>query len=263
MRGSRTSGSRSPPSDRGLALRGLDQDRVDHAILAGARCDPRESDLRLDRRAPRDDVPRHEVRIRRVRLHRDDLDFLRHGRAAIQDVGELRAQDAHLAVRPFCAVELQALSPDERVLLLSADRPPPFLAERPIAAARRLAFRSSLPEGHGSRPNRAGIYDPSAHARFRYPYARRFVSTKPRSAPPFSRGSPACGLPFRTNRMRKKNPARLPRTVPAATNALGSRPRNDRPGAVKNVNADTLMIPGMMRSPSPMNIASRSSPAST
>src|SRR2546426_567234 len=139
-------------------------------MLTGLGRDPRESDFRLDRRAPRDDVPRHEVRIRRVRLHGDDLDFLRHGRPAVQDVGELRAQDAHLAVRPFRAVELQSLGPDERVL-------------------------------------------------------------------------------------------RLPRTVPTATNAFGSRPRNDRPGAVKNVNAETLMIPGMMRSPSPINIASRSSPA--
>src|SRR5213593_633137 len=131
-------------------------------MLAGLGRDPGESYFRLDRRAPGDDVPRHEVRIRWVRLHRDDLDFLRHGRPAIEDVGELRAQDAHLPVRPFRAVELQSLGPDERVLLLPADLPPPFLAERPIAAARRLALRASLPQGHGSRPNRAGIYDPSA-----------------------------------------------------------------------------------------------------
>src|SRR5256885_16673671 len=131
-------------------------------MLTGLGRDPRESDFRLNRRAPGEDVPRPEVGIRGVRLHRDDLDFLRHGRAAIEDIGELRTQDAHLPVRPFRAVELQSLGPDERVLLLPADFPPPFLAERPIPAARRLALRASLPQGHGSRPNRAGIYDPSA-----------------------------------------------------------------------------------------------------
>src|SRR3989442_619274 len=211
-------------------------------MLTGLGRDPRESDFRLDCRAAGDDVPRHEVRIRWVRLHGDNLDFLRHGSTAIQDVGELRAQDAHLPVRPFRAVELQPLSPDDRVLLLSADLPPPFLAERPIAAPGRFALRSSLPEGHGSRPNRAGIYDPSAHARFRYPYARRFVSTKPRSAPPFSSGSPACGLPFRTNRMRKKNPTRLPRTVPAAPNEI---PRIAvTPAAVTNPTVSTTYHSG-------------------
>src|SRR5207247_10496653 len=80
----------------------------------------------------------------------------------MQDVSELRAQESHLLVRSFRAVELQALGPDERVLLLPAELPPPFLAEGPIAASGRLALRSSLPEGHGSRPKRPGIYDSSA-----------------------------------------------------------------------------------------------------
>src|SRR2546422_205252 len=130
-------------------------------MLTGLGRDPRESDFRLDRRAPGDDVPRHEVRIRGVRLHGDDLDFLRHGRAAIEDVGELRAQNPDLAVRPFRAVELQSLGPDERVLLLPADLPPPFLAERPIAAAvpdaswwpRKLSARAPpSPRSAPSRP---------------------------------------------------------------------------------------------------------------
>src|SRR5207247_11279641 len=80
----------------------------------------------------------------------------------MQDVSELRAQESHLLVRAFRAVELQALGPDERVLLLPADLPPSLLAERPIAASGRLALRSSLPEGHGGRPKRPGIYDASA-----------------------------------------------------------------------------------------------------
>src|SRR2546429_9509883 len=102
------------------------------------------------------------MRIGGVRLTGDVFYFLGRGRAAIEAVGEPRPQDAPLPVRPFRAVELQSLGPDERVLLLPADLPPPFLAERPITAARRLALRASLPEGHRSRPNRAGIYDPSA-----------------------------------------------------------------------------------------------------
>src|SRR2546425_1602370 len=158
MRGSKTSGSRSPPSDRGLALRGLEQDRVDHAILAGPGCDPRESDLRLDRRAAGDDVPRHEVRVRRVRLHRDDLDLLRRGSPAIQDVGEFRAQDADLPVRALRPVELQALGSDEGVLLLAADLPPPLLAEWPVPASGRLPFRTSLPKGHRIAPKNGGVY---------------------------------------------------------------------------------------------------------
>src|SRR5207237_7632010 len=48
------------------------------------------------------------------------------------------------------------------VLLLPADLPPSLLAERPIAASGRFALRSSLPEGHGSRPKRPVIYDSSA-----------------------------------------------------------------------------------------------------
>src|SRR2546426_4971221 len=230
-------------------------------MLTGLGRDPRESDFRLDRRAASDDVPRHEVRVRRVRLHGDDLDFLRHGSPAIQDVGELRAQDAHLPVRPFRAVELQALGPDERILLLPADLPPPFLAERPIAATRRLALRSSLPKGHGSRPNRAGIYDPSASRQIQITVREEVRENEAEERAAVQQRKPRLRIALRTNRMRKKNPTRLPRTVPMATNAFGSRPRNDRPGAVKNVNAETLMIPGMMRSPSPMNIASRSSPA--
>src|SRR5256712_3473536 len=152
MRGSRTSGSRSPPSDRGLALRGLEQDRVDHAILAGPGRDPRESDLGLNRRAAGDDVARHEVRIRRIRFRRDNLDLLRCGGPAVQDIGELRAQDADLPVRSLRAVELQALGPDESVLLLPADLPPPLLTERPVAASGRLPFRASLPKGHRIAP---------------------------------------------------------------------------------------------------------------
>src|SRR5256712_11766195 len=159
MRGSKTSGSRSPPSDRGLALRGLEQDGVDHAILAGPGRDPRESDLGLNRRAAGDDVPRHEVRIRRVRLHRDDLDLLRRGRPPVQDVGELRTQDTDLPVRSLRAVELQALGPDESVLLLPADLPPPLLTERPVAASGRLAFRASLPKGHLVRAKERAVYD--------------------------------------------------------------------------------------------------------
>src|SRR6266566_3561862 len=208
MRGSRTSGSRSPPSDRGLARGGLEQDRVDHAILTGPGRDPRESDLRLDRRAAGDDVARHEVRIRRVRLHRDDLDLLRRGSPAIQDVGEFRAQDADFPFRPLRAEGLQPLGPEEGV--------------------------------------------------------RRLVTRKPRSAPPFRRGKPACGFPLRTYRIKTKKPTRLPMTVPNATVMNGATGPNERPrsaGSFRNVKADTLRIPGMMRSPSPMNIASRSSPA--
>src|SRR5437879_13723793 len=102
-------------------------------MLTGLGRDPRESDFRLDCRAAGDDVPRHEVRIRWVRLHGDNLDFLRHGSPAIEDVGELRAQDAHLPVRPFRALELQALSPDGRARLLPADHTRPLLPDEPRA----------------------------------------------------------------------------------------------------------------------------------
>src|SRR5437667_7418909 len=115
----------------------------------------------------------------------------------------------------------------------------------------------------GGVPSDPGYMTLLPHPRFRYPNARRFVSRKPRSAPPFNNGRPACGLPLSTNRMRKKKPTRLPSTVPSATNAFGARPAKDRPGAVKNVNAETLMIPGIPPPPSPLHIPSRSPPAAT
>src|SRR5947209_17454120 len=264
MRGSRTSGSRSPPSDRGLALRGLEQDRVDHAILAGPGRDPRESDLGLNRRAAGDDVARHEVRIRRVRFHRDNLDLLRCGGPAVQDIGDLRAQDADLPVRSLRAVELQALGPDEGVLLLPTDLPPSLLAERPVAASGRLPFRASLPKGHRIAPKNGPYMTVVGHTMWIVPYTRRLVARKPRRAPPFKRGKPACGFPLRTYRIKTKKPARLPMTVPNATVMNGATGPNERPrsgGSFRNVKADTLRIPGMMRSPNPINTASRSSPA--
>src|SRR5438128_7049831 len=242
MRGSRTSGSRSPPSDRGLARGGLEQDRVDHAILTGPGRDPRESDLRLDRRAAGDDVARHEVRIRRVRLHRDDLDLLRRRGPAVQDVGEFRAQDADLPVRSLRAVELQALGPDEGVLLLPTDLPPPLLAERPVAAARRLPFRASLPKGHRIAPKNGAYMTVVGHTMWIVPYTIRLVTRKPRSAPPFKRGKPACGFPLRTYGIKTKKPARLPMTVPNATvmnGATGPNERRRRVGAFRNGKADT------------------------
>src|ERR1700756_3447227 len=120
-------------------------------MLTGPGGDACESDLRLNRRAPGDDVPRHEVRVRRVRLHRDDLHLLGHGGPAVQDVGEFRLEDADLPVRSLRAVELQALGTDEGVLLLPTDLPASLLAERPVPASGRLAFGASLPQGHLSR----------------------------------------------------------------------------------------------------------------
>src|SRR2546425_12323488 len=268
MRGSKTSGSRSPPSDRGLALRGLEQDGVDHAFEAGPRRDTHKSDVGPARRDASDDVQRHEVRIRRVRLPRDDLALLGRRGPAVQDVGEFRAQDADLPVRSLRAVELQALDPDEGVLLLPTDLPPSLLAERPVAAARRLPFRASLPKGHRIAPKNGAYMTVLGHTMWIVPYTIRLVTRKPRSAPPFKRGNPACGFPFRTYRIKTKKPTRLPMTVPNATVMNGATGPNERPrrfsvGSLRKVKAETLMIPGIMRSPNPMNIASRSSPEAT
>src|SRR6266540_4817598 len=131
-----------------LARGSLDEDCVDHAVLARTRRDPSEADLRLNRRAASDDVPRHEVRIRRVRFHGDDLDFLRRGRAAVEDVRVLRFQDTHLPVPAFRPVEFEALRSDKRVLLLPTDLSLALLPQRSIPTAGRLPFRTSLPEGH-------------------------------------------------------------------------------------------------------------------
>ena len=106
----------------------FDKYRVDYAVLARSGRDPRQSDLRLDRRSARDYVPRHEVRVRGVRLDRDDLDLLRRGRPTVEDVRELGAQHADLTVRPFGPVEFEALRADESVLLFAPDFPAPLLA---------------------------------------------------------------------------------------------------------------------------------------
>src|SRR5439155_20155862 len=106
---------------------------------------PCEAEIRLDRRAVGDDVPRHEVRVRRIRLDGDDFDLLRHGGFSIQHVRELRAQHADLAVRAFRAIELETLGSYERALLLAADLPPAFLPERPVPPACGLSAGSSWP----------------------------------------------------------------------------------------------------------------------
>src|SRR3989442_3639063 len=105
-------------------------------MLARLGRDPGEPDFRLDRCAPGDDVPRHEVRVRRIRLHGDDLDLLRHGGPAVEYVRELCLQHADLAVRAFRAVELETLRSDERPLLLASDLPPALLAEVAVTPAR-------------------------------------------------------------------------------------------------------------------------------
>src|SRR5439155_161411 len=92
-----------------------------------------------------------------------------------------------------------------------------------------LRFDRPCQRAMGAVPSDPGYMTLLPHPRFRYPNARRFVSRKPRSAPPFNNGRPACGLPLSTNRMRKKKPTRLPSTVPSATNAFGARPAKDRP----------------------------------
>src|SRR5438093_3087478 len=135
--------------------------RVHYSVLAGPRGDARYAELGLDRRAPRDDVPRHEVRIRRVRLDRDDLDFLRDRRLPVQHVREFGAQHADLPVRALRPVQLEPLGSDERPLLLASDLSPPFLPERTVSAARGLPSRPTLPQGHGGRTKGAGVYDRS------------------------------------------------------------------------------------------------------
>src|SRR5207245_10871032 len=235
---------------------------------AGARSEPGEYDLSLDRRHSGEDAPCHDVRFRRVRLHRDALVLLGRRGPAVQDVGEFRAQDADLPVRSLRAVELQALDPDEGVLLLPTDLPPSLLAERPVAAARRLPFRASLPKGHRIAPKNGAYMTVVGHTMWIVPYTIRLVTRKPRSAPPFKRGSPACGFPLRTYRIKTKKPRRLPMTVPNATVMNGASGPNERPrrfsvGSLRKVKAETLMIPGIMRSRNPMNIACRSSPEAT
>ena len=107
-----------------------------------------EADLRLDDCTPRHDVPRHVVGVRCVFLHRDNLDLLRRGRAWIEDVRVLCHEDADLAIAALRPVEFEPLGPDECELLLAGELPLALLPERPVAPARGLLLRPSLPEGH-------------------------------------------------------------------------------------------------------------------
>src|SRR5688572_14980088 len=145
MPSSRMSGSHGRRSEPGLGRRPFDQYGVHHTVLAWAGRDPGESDLRQDRRPAGDDVPGHEVRIRRVGLHRDDLDLLRHGGAAVQYVRELGAQHPYLPVRPLGPIQLESLRTDERVLLLAADLAAALFTDWTVASTGGLAPRPTLP----------------------------------------------------------------------------------------------------------------------
>src|SRR3989442_13929221 len=134
--------------------------RVDDAVLAGTGRDPREADLRLNRRAARDDVPRHKVRVGRVRFDRDDFDLLRHRRAAVQDVGELRFQDADLPVRGLRPVQREPRGPDEGILLFAANLAASFLPKGSVAAPRGLTLRTSLPQSHARGLKDRALFDP-------------------------------------------------------------------------------------------------------